>query len=172
MQPQIGLANLLLSYVGIKGPNWLGSVEWALPSLVIVSLWGTVGGSRMIIFLAGLQSVPKELYEAAQIDGAGRMQQFRHVTLPMMSPVIFFNLVLGIIAALRAFDLAYVATNGGPAYATWFYSIHIYQNAFVSFDMGYASSLAWIFFVVMLAFTWVQFRASASWVYYAGEERN
>jgi len=171
MQPQIGLANLLLSYVGIQGPNWLGSIEWALPSLVIVALWGSIGGSRMIIFLAGLQGVPQELYEAASIDGAGRWGQFRHVTLPMLSPVILFNLVLGVIAALRSFDLAYVATNGGPAYATWFYSLHIYQNAFVSFDMGYASALAWIFFVVMLVFTWVQFRTSASWVYYAGDER-
>jgi ABC-type sugar transport system permease subunit len=123
----------------------------------------------MIIFLAGLQSVPAELLEAAEIDGAGRWAKFVNVTLPMITPTIFFNLVLGIIFALRTFDVALVATNGGPARATWFLSLHIYQNAFVSFDMGYASALSWLFFILLFGFTYVQFRTSDQWVFYAGE---
>jgi multiple sugar transport system permease protein len=123
----------------------------------------------MIIFLAGLQAVPSELLEAAEIDGAGRWAKFVNVTLPMITPTVFFNLVLGIIFALRTFEVAFVATNGGPARATWFISLHIYQNAFVSFDMGYASALAWLLFIVLFVFTWIQFRTSRQWVYYAGE---
>jgi multiple sugar transport system permease protein len=123
----------------------------------------------MIIFLAGLQDVPRELLEAAEIDGADAWGRFRHVMVPLLTPTIFFNLVLGIIFALRTFEVAFVATNGGPARATWFISIHIYQNSFVSFDMGYASALAWLFFVVLFAFTYLQFRLSRRWVYYAGE---
>src|SRR5205814_9474576 len=131
--------------------------------------WVTVGGSRMIIFLAGLQDVPSELLEAAEIDGAGRWDRFRHVILPLVTPTIFFNLVLGVIFALRTFEVAFIATQGGPARATWFISLHIYQNAFVSFDMGYASALAWLFFIVLFLFTAIQFRMSSRWVYYAGE---
>lgn len=123
----------------------------------------------MIIFLAGLQDVPRELLESAEIDGAGTWAKFRHVTLPMITPVVFFNLVLGIIFALRAFEAAFVATNGGPARATWFISLHIYQNAFVSFDMGYASALSWVLFMILFAITFIQFRLSGRWVFYAGE---
>jgi multiple sugar transport system permease protein len=169
LNPDVGIINYLLAQVGIKGPGWLSSTEWAIPSLALIGLWGSVGGSRMIIFLAGLQSVPSELLEAAEIDGAGRWAKFANVTLPMISPTIFFNLVLGVIFALRTFDVAYVATNGGPARATWFLSLHIYQNAFVSFDMGYASALAWLFFIVLFGFTYLQFRTSSQWVFYAGE---
>jgi multiple sugar transport system permease protein len=149
LNPDVGIVNYLLAQIGIKGPGWLASTEWAIPSLALIGLWVSVGGSRMIIFLAGLQSVPTELLEAAEIDGAGRWSKFVNVTLPMISPTIFFNLVLGIIFALRTFEMAFVATNGGPARATWFISLHIYQNAFVSFDMGYASALAWLFFIVL-----------------------
>jgi multiple sugar transport system permease protein len=169
LNPDVGLVNWLLAQIGIKGPGWLASTEWAIPSLAVIGLWASVGGSRMIIFLAGLQSVPNELLEAAEIDGAGRWAKFRNVTLPMLTPTIFFNLILGIIFALRTFEVAFVATNGGPARATWFISLHIYQNAFVSFDMGYASALAWLFLIVLLAFTVISFRTSDRWVFYAGE---
>lgn len=171
LQPEIGLVNYALEQVGIKGPRWLGSTEWAIPSLMIMALWGSVGGNRMMIFLAGLQGVPQELYEAAEIDGANAWHKFRHVTVPLITPTIFFNVVLGVIGALQVFASAFIATSGGPAYATWFYSLHIYTQAFKYFYMGYASALSWIFFVIMFAFTYVQFRSSARWVYYAGEAR-
>lgn len=171
LQPDVGLMNFALAKIGIQGPQWLGSMEWAIPSLIIMALWGSIGGNRMMIFLAGLQGVPQELYEAADIDGASSWDKFRHVTVPMVSPTIFFNLVLGVIGALRVFTSAFVATGGGPAYATWFYALHIYQNAFQYFQVGYAAALAWLFFIVMFSFTYFQFRASARWVYYAGEVR-
>lgn len=169
LNPDVGLVNYLLSLVGIKGPGWLSSTDWAIPGLVLMGLWASVGGSRMIIFLAGLQDVPQELLEAAEIDGAGTWSKFWNVTLPLITPTVFFNLVLGIIFALRTFDVAFIATNGGPARATWFISLHIYQNAFVTFDMGYASALSWLFFVVLFGLTYLQFRTSGSWVFYAGE---
>jgi multiple sugar transport system permease protein len=125
----------------------------------------------MMIFLAGLQGVPAELVDAAEVDGANVWQRFRHVTLPMISPTIFFNLVLGIIGALQVFTTALIATKGGPAYATWFYALHIYRSAFEYFTMGYASALAWVFFVIVFLFTMVQVRASGRWVYYAGDEK-
>jgi multiple sugar transport system permease protein len=170
LNPDVGLVNYLLADVGIKGPGWLTSIEWAIPSLALIGLWTSVGGSQMIIFLAGLQNVPQDLNEAAQIDGAGAWTRFRHVTLPLVTPTVFFNLILGIIFSLRTFDVAFVATNGGPARATWFISIHIYQNAFVSFDMGYASALSWMFFVILMLVTYLQFRVSGRWVFYAGEK--
>ncbi len=169
LNPDVGLVNYALGQVGIPGPGWLSSTVWAIPALVLVGLWASVGGSRMIIFLAGLQDVPKELLESAEIDGAGRWAKFRNVTLPMISPTIFFNLVLGIIFSLRTFEIAFIATNGGPARATWFISLHIYQNAFVSFDMGYASALSWLFFLIIFSLTYFQFRLSGRWVFYAGE---
>lgn len=170
-QPDFGVLNYLLAKVGIDGPGWLSSIEWALPSLVIMALWGSIGGNRMIIFLAGLQGVPEELFDAAKMDGANTWQRFLHITLPMISPTMFFNLVLGIIAALTVFAPAYIATDGGPAYATWFYGLHLYNQAFVYFNMGYASALGWIFFVIVLIFTLIQVRLSGKWVYYAGEVR-
>jgi multiple sugar transport system permease protein len=170
LNPDVGLVNFLLGIVGIQGPGWLTSVEWAIPSLALIGLWTSVGGAQMIIFLAGLQNVPHELIEAAHIDGAGAWTRFWHVTLPMVTPTIFFNLVLGIIFSLRTFDVAFVATNGGPARATWFISIHIYQNAFVSFDMGYASALSWMFFIILLVVTFIQIRVSGRWVFYAAEK--
>ena len=123
----------------------------------------------MLIFLAGLQGVPQELYEAAEIDGAGNWAKFRSVTLPMITPTLFFNLILGIIGALKVFTLAFVATLGGPSYSTWFYALHIYRQAFEYFRMGYGSALAWIFVIVLLFFTFIQLRLSQRWVYYAGE---
>jgi multiple sugar transport system permease protein len=169
--PQVGLLNYILGQFGINGPGWLGTVEWAIPALIVLSIWRSAGGNTMLIFLAGLQGVPRELYEAATMDGAGPWQRFRHVTVPMISPTIFFNLVLGIIAALKVFAIALVGTNGGPAYATWFFSIHIYKNAFEFFKMGYAAALAWIFLVAIFFITWIQIRVSAQWVHYEGDVR-
>lgn len=169
LQPDVGLFNYGLSLVGVTGPKWLGSTEWALPSLIMVALWTGIGGNRMMIFLAGLQNVPQELYDAAAIDGAGAWSRFRHVTLPLTSPTMFFNLVLGIIAALKVFTVAFIATQGGPAFSTWFISLHIWSQAFKYLEMGYASALAWVFTLILMALTVVQFRLARRWVYYEGE---
>jgi multiple sugar transport system permease protein len=168
LQPDWGLVNLALWEVtGIQGPRWFQSPDWAMISLISLALWTSIGGTRMIIFLAGLQGVPADLYDAASIDGAGAWARFRHVTLPMITPTVFLNLVLGIIASLQVFTSAFVATGGGPAFATWFYALHIYKSAFNYFSMGYASALAWMFLIVILFFTWVQFKLARRWVYYA-----
>ena len=167
--PSVGPINVALGWIGIEGPGWLTSKESALSALVIISLWGTVGGTQMLIFLAGLQGVPQELYEAAEIDGAGSWSKFRNVTLPMISPTLLFNLILGIIGALKVFTLAFVATQGGPSFATWFYALHIYRQAFEYFRMGYGSALAWVFVTILLFFTYLQLQWSRRWVYYAGE---
>ncbi len=170
LNTDVGLINYLLcQFFRIKVSPWLGVSVWAVPALMIISLWGSVGGGRMIIFLAGLQGIPQELYEAAEIDGASKVDKFFTVTLPLLTPTIFFNLVLGVIGALQVFALAFIGTDGGPNYATWFFALHIYRAAFVTFDMGYACALSWLFMVVTLVFTWIQFRSSASWVFYAGE---
>jgi len=170
LQPDWGLVNpILWKLTGIQGPRWFQTPEWAIPALISLALWTSIGGTRMIIFLAGLQGVPDELYDAASIDGAGKWARFRHVTVPMITPTIFFNLVLGIIGALQVFTSAFVATGGGPAYATWFYALHIYKNAFQYFNMGYASALAWMFAALIIFLTWVQLRTSRMWVYYGGE---
>jgi multiple sugar transport system permease protein len=166
LQPDIGLANTALAFIGIRGPKWLSSVKWALPALAIISLWNAIGGNRMLIFLAGLQAVPEQLYEAADIDGASVFSKHLHITLPLISPAMFFNLVLGLIGSFQVFEMAYVTTNGGPAYATHFYALHLYQQAFVSFDMGYGSALAWILFAAVLALTLLQLKLQNRWVYY------
>ena len=166
LQPQVGLVNYLLYQVGIDGPGWLSDRSWAIPSLILIALWSSIGGGRMIIFLAGLQGVPKEMYESAEIDGANALQRFWSITLPMISPVILFNLILGVIGSFSVFSIAYVATDGGPNYATWFYMLHLYFNAFSFFQMGYASALAWIFFVLIFILSYLQIRLSDRWVYY------
>jgi multiple sugar transport system permease protein len=170
LQPIVGPVNYGLGFIGIHGPTWLNSPQWALTSIILINLWASMGGNAMIIFLAGLQGVPQELYEAAAIDGAGGWSRFRHITFPMISPTFFFNLILGVIGALKVFTTAFVATQGGPDYATWFFALHIYQNAFQFFKMGYGSALAWIFVVLVLIFTFLQLRMSRRWVYYAGGE--
>lgn len=171
-QPQVGLLNYLLHLVGIPGPAWLGSPSTALPSLALITFWGSVGGTTMIVFLAGLQGVPTELYDAAAMDGAGNWRKFWNVTLPMISPTALFNVVLGIIGAFQVFSIAYIATDGGPAYATWFYVYYLFQQGFNFYHMGYASAMAWIFLVIVLAFTYLQVRWSQSWVHYEGGERS
>lgn len=169
--PDVGPINHWIRTItgGEDAPGWFRDPAWAMTGLIIMAMWGAIGGNTMLIFLAGLQGVPQELYDAAVVDGAGTWAKFRHVTIPMLTPTIFFNTVLGVIGALRVFAAAFVATQGGPAYATWFYSLHIYTKAFRYFEMGYASALAWIFFVILFAFTYVQFAQSKKWVYYAGE---
>jgi multiple sugar transport system permease protein len=166
---EFGLINALLSYVGITGPSWLGDPAWALPSLVLMSVWSV--GSVAIIYLAGLQGIPTDLYEAAQVDGATGWSRFWSVTLPMMTPVLFFQLVTGLIAALQIFTQAFIMTDGGPNNATLFLLLYLYRNAFEYFRMGYASALAWLLFVYILVLTLILFRLSDLWVYYEGEER-
>jgi multiple sugar transport system permease protein len=167
--PEFGLINILLSYVGVRGPSWLGDERWALPSLVLMSLWGV--GAGTIIYLAGLQGIPTDLYEAAEVDGARGWGRFRHITLPLMTPVLFFQLIVGLIGALQVFTQAFITTNGGPNNATLFVLLYLYRNAFQYFRMGYASALAWVLFLYILVLTLVMFRWSAAWVYYEGELR-
>lgn len=165
-----GLLNRLLALAGITGPAWTTSAVWALPVLILISLWGF--GYPMVIFLGGLQTVPRELYEAAHLDGAGAWARFRHVTLPLISPVLFFNIVMGVIGALKVFDLAYAfgaaqgLIPGGPARATLFYGLNLYQQAFTYFHMGLASAMAWLLFAVIIGLTWLNFRLGRRWVHY------
>jgi multiple sugar transport system permease protein len=166
--PELGLINDLLHRVGIQGPAWLISTRWALPALIGMSTW-SIGGA-MIILLAGLQNIPQHLYEAAALDGAGESAKFRYVTLPMLSPVIFFNLVLGIIASFQYFTQAYVMTKGGPLNSTLFYALYLYLNAFNFLKMGYAAALAWILLLIIIAVTILQLRLARHWVYYEFEE--
>lgn len=167
LQPRFGPINNFLRAIGISDPpNWLTSRGSALYAVTIINVWAAVGGNTMLIFLAGLQGVPQELYEAAEIDGASPLVKFRFVTIPLMTPTIFFNLVLGIIASLKVFTTAWVATKGGPSYATWFYALHIYVEAFENFRLGYASALAWILAAILIVFTLIQVQSSRRWVYY------
>jgi len=168
LHPDWGLVNIAIRKMGIAPPLWFADRRWAIPSLVLMSLWLSVGGTRMIIFLAGLQNVPEEMYDAASIDGAGVMDRVRHITLPLLSPTIFLNLVLGIIGALQVFTAAFVTTGGGPAFATWFINLHIYKHAFDYFNMGYACTLAWLFALIIVGLTLLQQRLSSRWVFYYG----
>lgn len=166
LNPQIGLVNGILERFGITGPNWLQDPKWALWSLIMMGLWA-VGGS-MIIYLAGLKDIPNHLYEAAMIDGANAWQRTRHVTLPMMTPVIFFNLVMGIINAFQYFTQAYVISGGtgGPVDSTHFYALYLFNRAWRYLDMGYASAMAWVLFVVIMVFTGFVFKSQKRWVHY------
>ena len=161
---EFGLLNALLSMIGIEGPAWLTDRIWVLPSFVIMRLWSVGGG--MIIYLAGLQSIPTNLYEAAKIDGANWWHQTRFITLPMLSPTIFFQLIVGFIFSMQIFTEAFIMTNGGPADASLFYLLYLFRTAFQYFDMGYASALAWVLFVVILVLTIILFKTGKSWVYY------
>jgi multiple sugar transport system permease protein len=169
LHPDVGLINTLLSYVGIQGPRWLADPDWALPALLMMSLWGL--GRSMVIYLASLQGIPQHLYEAAAIDGAGRWHSFWKITLPMLTPTIFFNLVLSIISTFQTFTSAFVATDGGPLDSTLFYVLYLFRQAFQYLNMGYASALAWVLFVIILALTLLIVRSSGRWVYYEGEKR-
>jgi multiple sugar transport system permease protein len=168
-QPKFGVINSLLALVGIEGPLWIYSKDTALISLVLMSVWGA--GGSMIIYLSGLQGIPTVLYEVATIDGAGAWIKFWKITLPMMTPIILFNLIMGIIGSLQTFTNAYVMTQGGPQNATLFYSLKLYFAAFRDVRMGYASMLAWVLFLIILALTLLVLRSSEAWVYYEGELR-
>ena len=169
LHPKLGPVNeLILKPLGIPDFPWLTDKDTVIPSLILMSIWTGAGGNRMLIFLAGLQGVPESLQEAAKLDGAGAWGRFVHVTLPMISPTILFNLVMGVIAALKVFSTAFVATNGGPSYGSWFFALHIYNQAFNYFRMGYGSALAWFFLSIILLLTLVNFGISKRWVYYEG----
>lgn len=162
--PDFGLLNHLLARVGITGPAWLADPTWALPALIVMSLWNV--GVGIVIYLAGLQGIPTELYEAARVDGANWWRQIANVTIPMMTPIIFFQLIIGIIQALQVFTQAYIMTQGGPQDATRFFMLYLYEHGFQFYNMGYASALAWILFIYILGLTLLVVRSSARWVHY------
>jgi multiple sugar transport system permease protein len=165
--PQFGLVNYLLHFIGLNGPGWLVDPAWAKPAFIVMSMWGA--GGTAVIFLAGLQGVPRSLYEAAEIDGANTWQRFWNITIPMMTPVIFFNLIMGTIASFQVFTAAYVMTSGGPQDSTLFYVLYLFRQGFQLLRMGYAAAMAWILFIIILVLTLIQFRLADRWVYYEGD---
>jgi multiple sugar transport system permease protein len=165
--PNNGILNWAMEAVGLPRLNWLSDISWSKPSLILQGLWGA--GSGMIVWLAGLKEIPLDLYEAASIDGAGVFQRFRYVTLPMLTPYIFFNMVMGLIGTFQIFDAAYLMTSGGPVNSTLFYAYGLFNEAFRFMHMGYASALAWILFAVIFALTLFQLRMAKRWVHYQGE---
>jgi multiple sugar transport system permease protein len=163
-----GLLNHGLHALGIKGPQWLADESWTKPSLILMAVWGC--GNTMVIYLAALQDVPRSLYESAAIDGANAWVKFRHITVPMISPVIYFNLIMGIIGSLQVFAQAYIMLGGGgPNRSALFYTVYLYQNAFDYQEMGYACAMAWILFLIIFALTWLATRSTRRLVYYEGE---
>ncbi len=162
-----GILNEVLRRLHINGPNWLGDPAWSKPTLALLAMWGT--GNAMVIYLAGLQGVPLHLNEAANLDGAGWWAKTRHVTLPMLSPVIFFNLIMGIIDTLQVFSVPYVMfPNGTPARSTYFYTMYLFDNAFIYHKMGYACAMGWILFLTILGLTWMALKISDRHIYYGG----
>jgi multiple sugar transport system permease protein len=169
--PLSGIISVPFNWLGIRGPCWLTCEAWARETLVLLALW--IIGQQVVLYLAGLQDVPQDLYDAADVDGANRMHKFRNVTVPLMTPVVFFHLVTSIIGALQFFAIPFIMTGGTgfPANTTLFYSIYMYKQAFQRFNMGYASAMAWLLFVVTLALTLFVFRTSRRWVFYSGGEQ-
>jgi multiple sugar transport system permease protein len=173
LDPDFGMINLILGWVGIQGPAWLQDPAWAIPGLVLMSVWGA--GNTIVIYLAGLQSIPPTMYEAATIDGAGWWARFMHVTIPMMSPVIFFNIITGLIGSLQAYVLILVMTQnagsgaGGPENSTLVIGLYIYKQAFQYLDFGYAAALSWALFVFIMIITLIQFVLGKRWVFYDGK---
>ena len=163
---RFGLLDIGLAMVGIQAPNWLGDPNWVLPAFIVMGLWGVGGG--MLINLAGLQAIPTDLYDSASIDGANAFQRLLNVTIPMMTPLILFNLVMGIIGGLQVFVVAFVMTQGGPNNASLFYMLHLYHTAFEYFRLGYGSALALILFLYIVILSALVFRSSTAWVYYEG----
>lgn len=168
LNPEVGLANAVLDGLGLPQSQWLFDADTAKPTFILMGLWGV--GNTMIIFLAGLQGIPASLYDAAHIDGANAWQRFRAVTVPMLSPVILFNLVLGVIGSFQIFTSAYLLTDGGPNNATLFSVLYLFRLAFEQFQMGYASAFAWLIFAIILVFTLIQLKFSQRWTYYEGQE--
>lgn len=164
--PDFGVLNYILWEVGVQNPpNWLSSRKWAMPAIIILSVWKQIG-YNMVIFLAGLQAIPQSMYEAASVDGAGPVQRFRNITLPLLTPTTFFVLVITIINALQVFDAVLVLTDGGPANATRTMVYHIWEEAFVFLKMGYAAAVAWILFFVVFLVTLIQWKLQSRWVHY------
>lgn len=168
--PKTGLAETPFRYLGVRGPCWLTCDTWSRETLILLALW--IIGQQVILYLAGLQGVPQDLYDAADVDGANFLRKFWNVTVPMMTPVMFFHLVTSVIGAMQFFAIPYIMTGGTgfPANSTLFYSIYLYKNAFHYFEMGYASAMAWLLLLVTLVITLVIFRSARLWVYYAGGE--
>lgn len=164
---EFGILNYALSLIGIEGPDWLNDESWAMVAMVLASLWGQ--GSMVLIFLAGLKSIPTELYEAAAIDGAGAVRTFFRITLPLLSPTILFNLITTIISAFQTLVLAMTLTGGGPLQSTYFYAMYAYDNAFKYFKMGYSAANSWFMFLIILTLTLLVFKSSALWVFYESE---
>lgn len=166
--PDFGLLNSILRPLGVPKLQWIYDTRMVIPSFILMSLWSV--GPMVIIFLAGLQGVPRHLYEAVEVDGGNSWHRLRHVTLPMITPTILFNLIWSIIGALQSFTQAYVMTQGGPNDASLFYVLYLYRKAFEQSQMGYASALAWILFVIIAVLSVLVFRSSSAWVYYEGEK--
>ncbi|MBP2070997.1 carbohydrate ABC transporter permease [Thermoanaerobacterium butyriciformans] len=162
-----GLINQFIKFIGINPISWFSTEYGALFALSTLKIWQF--GSTMIIFLAGLKDIPQELYEAAAVDGAGKIRTFFSVTIPLLSPIIFFNLIMQLINAFQEFNSPYLITNGGPLYKTYLFSLMIYDNAFQYFNMGYASALSWVLFIIIMIFTVFIFRSSSYWVFYSDE---
>lgn len=165
-----GLVNMGLNLLGFEGVNWFGDPTNALFTITLLRIWQF--GSAMVIFLAALQSVDNSLYEAASIDGAGKWKTFVHITLPLITPVIFFNLIMQMVQAFQEFNGPYIITQGGPLKSTYLLPLYIYDEAFKRFDMGYASAIAWVLFVIIMVLTVIAFWSSRHWVYYAGDKRS
>jgi multiple sugar transport system permease protein len=166
LNPQLGLLNYLLGLIGIKGPGWMNDPTWAKPALIILGMWGA--GASTVIYLAGLQDIPTSLYEAASIDGASGLQKILKITIPLLTPSILFNVVMGMIGAFQYFTQAYIAEGafGGPLNSLLFYNLYLYRNAFSYYRMGYASAMAWVLLVFVLAVTLAIFRTTGRWVHY------
>ena len=159
-----GAINQVLGYIGIPAQHWISDPDTALSTLIVLVVWQF--GSPMLIFLAGLKQIPSEMYEASSIDGANKLSSFFHITLPMLSPIIFFNLIMQIIHAFMAFTQSFLITKGGPVDSTLFYAVYLYERGFSYFEMGYASAMAWILLIIVALFTFIVFKTSSSWVHY------
>lgn len=166
----VGIVNMALQGIGLEPVNWFGDPTNALFTITLLRLWQF--GSAMVIFLAALQSIDKSLYEAASIDGAGKFATFWHITMPLITPVIFFNLIMQMVQAFQEFNGPYIITQGGPLKSTYLLPLYIYEEAFKRFDMGYASAIAWVLFVIIMVLTVIAFWSSRHWVYYAGDKRS
>jgi multiple sugar transport system permease protein len=167
LNPRFGLLNQGLALLGIEGPRWLYSEGWAVPGFILMGLWGA--GGAMLLYLAGLQGIPTALYEAAEIDGANAWHRFWNVTIPMLTPTIYFNVLISIIGSFQVFTQAYILTSGGPNNATLTQVLYLYRKGFQDFQFGYASTLAWALFVIIFIFAMLVVKSSESWVHYEGE---
>ncbi|QUW23131.1 sugar ABC transporter permease [Sporosarcina sp. Marseille-Q4063] len=170
LEPGSGMVNTVLAWFGIAGPNWLFDPSWTKPALIFMKLWGVGGG--MLLYLASMQGVSRSLYDAAGIDGAGRWKQFCYITIPMITPVIFFDMVTSLIGGFQIFQEAYVMSNGegGPVNSMLFYNLYMWKKAFESFDMGYAMAMSWILFVIVFIITIINLKLAPRWVHYEGED--